>query len=76
MNKEMLISTVTISWCPQDIINEYGVSEEGAIFILNDIAEILEDRSIELGWEIIRSLVDTNNYLSLVDTNNHLNKEV
>lgn len=51
---------VTISWCPLDLMEEYGYSEEKATEVLESIASALEDRSIELGWQVIEMLIDEN----------------
>lgn len=48
---------ITISWCPLDLMEEYGYSEEKATEILENIASALEDRSIELGWQVIDTLI-------------------
>lgn len=48
---------VTINWSPQDLIDEYGLDEERAMEVMNEIAGGLEDRSIELGWEVIATLI-------------------
>lgn len=49
---------VTISWCALDLMTEYGYSEEKATEVLENIASALEDRSIELGWQVIETLID------------------
>ena len=48
---------VTIKWTPQDLVNAYDFDEDKAMEVLDRIAETLEDRSIELGWEIIDDLL-------------------
>jgi len=48
---------VTITWCALDLMNEYGYSEEKATEVLENIASSLEDRSIELGWQVIETLI-------------------
>lgn len=57
MNKKMLEPMVTISWCPQDLINQYDFSEEKAVAVLSEIAGYLEDRQVEQGWETIETLI-------------------
>jgi hypothetical protein len=53
MNEPM----VTINWCPADIALATGLSDERSIEILEQIGKSLNDRSIELGWEVIGVLV-------------------
>lgn len=48
---------VTITWCPLDLMEAYGYSEERATEVLENIASALEDRSIELGWQVIETLI-------------------
>ena len=63
MKDEMHEKYVTVSWCPIDIktIRE-DWSDEKCMEALADIAGMLEDRSIELGWEVIESLLDYHEY--------------
>lgn len=49
--------TVTIQWSPADLMYQYGYSQDDAIELLDSIAGTLQDRSIELGWEVIDSLI-------------------
>lgn len=46
---------VSIEWSVQDLMQKYGLSESNAAEVLADIADKIEDRSIELGWSIIDS---------------------
>lgn len=56
----MMEKYVSVSWCPADIkaIRE-DWSDEKCMEVLSDIGGLLEDRSIELGWEVIQSLLDS-----------------
>lgn len=49
---------VTITWCALDLMTEYGYSKRKATRVLETIASNLEDRSIELGWEVINTLIN------------------
>jgi hypothetical protein len=49
---------VTITWCPQDLVDEYGLNDEEAMKVLDEISRDLENRSIELGWEVIETLIE------------------
>lgn len=54
----MMEKYVTISWCPADIKAIYPTwSDEKCMQVLADIGGALEDRSIELGWEVIDTLI-------------------
>jgi hypothetical protein len=57
LRNDMKEPYVTINWSPQDLIDEYGLDEERAMEVMNEIAGDLEDRSIELGWEVIATLI-------------------
>jgi hypothetical protein len=52
-----------IKWQLGDIMTQYGVSEEKASDIVFAIGEHFEDRLIELGWEVMDSLINTYNLL-------------
>lgn len=49
---------VTITWCPQDLVDEFGLTDEEAMKVLDEISRDLENRSIELGWEVIGTLIE------------------
>ena len=58
MNDKLLMSDpVVIEWYAQDLVNRYGFTPEKALDVFAEIAEALEDRSVEAGWEIIDHLV-------------------
>jgi hypothetical protein len=52
-----------IKWQLGDIMTQYDVSEEKASDIVFAIGEHFEDRLIELGWEVMDSLINTYNLL-------------
>ena len=54
----MMTPHVTIHWTPRYIADEYGVNDERAVELLDTIAERLEERSIELGWSVIDTLIN------------------
>lgn len=59
MQDPMYEAYVTISWCPTDIKSLHeDWSDEKCMDALSEIAGMLEDRSIELGWEVIENLLD------------------
>lgn len=54
----MMEEYVSISWCPADIkAVRPSWSDDKCMQVLADIGGALEDRSIELGWEVIESLL-------------------
>lgn len=55
----MMQKYVETSWCPADVkaINEHW-SDEKCMEALDKIAPYLEDRLIELGWEVMETLLD------------------
>jgi hypothetical protein len=57
-NNPMMEKYVTISWCPADIkaVREEW-SDEKCMEVLLDVGGWLEDRSIELGWEVLETLL-------------------
>lgn len=58
-NEPLFEKYVEISWCPADIKAIRPTwSDEKCMQVLADIGGTLEDRSIELGWEVIESLLD------------------
>lgn len=58
--EEMMEPYATIRWVPADIKSLHPEwSDEKCADVLSDIAEYLEDRSIELGWEVIEVLLRT-----------------
>ena len=55
----MMEKYVTISWCPADIKElRPDWSDEQCMQALAHIGGYLEDRSIELGWEVIEDLLN------------------
>jgi hypothetical protein len=62
MNNKMLEPVVIVSWCPQDLINEYGFTEEQAVDILDEISKSLENDQIADGWATLHTLV--NDYMA------------
>lgn len=52
-----------VEWQLGDIMIHYGVSEEKAAEIADSIGEHFEDRLIELGWDVMDSLIHTYNLL-------------
>ena len=52
-----------IEWQLLDIMEQYGVSEDKAGDIAFTIASDFEDRMVELGWDVIDSLIQTFNLL-------------
>jgi hypothetical protein len=52
-----------IKWQLGDIMTQYGVSEEKASDIVFAIGSHFEDRMIELGWDVMDSLIHTFNLL-------------
>ena len=67
MTNDMTEPYVTITWCPQDIINEYGYPEEKAVLALQYMAETLEDESIAHGWGIIDSMISQYEFDNWID---------
>lgn len=58
VNDLMMEPYATIHWCPADIKSLHpDWSDEKCADVLGDIARHLEDRSIELGWEVIQTLL-------------------
>ena len=60
MSKEVWSET---RWLLDDIIAQYGVSEEKAADIAFVIGRHFEDRMIELGFDVMDSLIHTYNLL-------------
>ena len=52
-----------IKWQLDDIMTQYGVSEDKAAEIVDTIGRDFEDRLIELGWDVMDSLIHTYNLL-------------
>ena len=51
----------TISWCPADVQElRPNWSNERCMEALERVGGALEDRSIELGWEVLDTLLDIN----------------
>ena len=61
-NNPMMEKYVQISWCPADVkaINEHW-SDEKCMEVLSEIGGYLEDRSIELGWDVLETLLSPYN---------------
>jgi hypothetical protein len=54
---DMYEKIATISWCPADVKSIYPHwSDEKCVEVLDTISGYLEDRSIELGWEVLEVL--------------------
>lgn len=60
MSKEIW---ATVDWQLEDIMTQYDVSEDKAVEIANSIGNHFEERLIELGWEVMDSLIQTFNLL-------------
>lgn len=57
---EMMEPLATIHWCAADIKSlQPDWSDEKCVEVLSDIGDYLEQRSIELGWEVIEVLLRT-----------------
>jgi hypothetical protein len=52
-----------IKWQLGDIMTQYAVSEDKAIEIVETIGRHFEDRLIELGWDVMDSLIQSYNLL-------------
>lgn len=48
-----------IEWQLLDIMEQYGVSEEKAGDIASEIETQFEERLVELGWDVMDSLIQT-----------------
>lgn len=48
-----------IKWTLEDIMVHYEVSEEQASDIAFAVSNLFEDRMIELGWDVLDSLIQT-----------------
>lgn len=49
-----------ISWCPADIKSMYPHwSDEKCVEVLDTVSGYLEERSIELGWEVLDTLTSS-----------------
>lgn len=56
-DNNMMEKYAEISWCPQDIKEMYPHwSDEKCMKVLGSVSGYLEDRSIELGWEVLETL--------------------
>lgn len=59
MNNPMYEPIATITWCPLDVKEIYpDWSDEKCISALESVAGYLEERSVELGWEVLQILLD------------------
>jgi hypothetical protein len=55
----MMEKYVTISWCPADVKAIRPTwSDNKCMEMLDIVSSYLEDRSIELGWEVLENLLD------------------
>lgn len=55
----MMEKYVTISWCPADVKElRPDWSDDKCMEALANVGGYLEDRSIELGWEVLETLLD------------------
>jgi hypothetical protein len=52
-----------IKWQLDDIMTQYGVSEDKAGEIASEIGNYFEERLVELGWDVMDSLIQTYNLL-------------
>jgi hypothetical protein len=52
-----------IKWQLDDIMTQYGVSEDKAGEIASEIGNYFEERLVELGWDVMDSLIHTYNLL-------------
>jgi hypothetical protein len=48
-----------IEWQLLDIMEQYGVSEDKAGEIASEIGSQFEERLVELGWDVLDSLIQT-----------------
>ena len=56
-NIDMYEKIATISWCPLDVKQLYPHwSDEKCADVLDAVSGYLEDRSVELGWEVLENL--------------------
>lgn len=56
---DMRSPIATINWCGLDVKQLYPEwSDEKCIEALDSVAHRLEERSIELGWEVLEILLD------------------
>lgn len=61
-DKEMYEEYATISWCPADLKEMYPQwSDEMCMEVLSRESRYLEDRLIELGWEVLENLTASYN---------------
>lgn len=58
-NEPMMEKYVVTSWCPADVkaINEHW-SDEKCQEMLFKVSNYMEDRLIELGWEVLEDLLN------------------
>jgi hypothetical protein len=49
---------ISIVWSPQDLVDQFGVTADQATRLLETARDDLEERSIELGWEILEELIE------------------
>jgi hypothetical protein len=53
----MMEKYVETSWCPADVKELTGLSDEACMKLLWKVAPYLEDRLIELGWQVLEDLI-------------------
>ena len=57
-NNPMMEKYVTISWCPTDVkAARPDLTDAECMEALEKVGGVLEDRSIELGWEVLENLL-------------------
>jgi hypothetical protein len=58
-NNPMMEKYVEVSWCPADVKDIYPEwSDDKCIEMLNKVSRYVEDRWIELGWEVLETHLD------------------
>lgn len=59
MSEPMYEPIAKITWCGEDVKAIYpDWSDEKCISALESVAGYLEERSVELGWEVLQILLD------------------
>ena len=53
----MMQKYVETAWCPSDVKNITNWSDKKCMDALDKIAPYMEDRLIELGWEVMEDLL-------------------
>lgn len=57
----MMEKYVVTSWCPADVKELTGWSDEKCQEMLFKVSNYMEDRLIELGWQVLEDLLDMYN---------------